>query len=266
MKGSRTWEEKSCCSAWGSDARSRRGSSAERPAGFAQSSKASSEQAQSLWGPRVPPSPGDKCPRLASCVQAGSWSPSPLQLLPLSAPTPEQSLLCPGRGQGLPQEPPWGLPWAGWPMAQGEARATKLLGWASLAAGVVAWTGSLPRAARSSPREPRSLPVPDLQDVLQLQEPGGGRAEHQHLQHVVHGIQGLQGGREGGGTPSVVPPPRRRVDRTAVAGAGHPPPCSAPAEASGQKSCSAVHGPAHGRCPWPSTGEGEEGRRVGKRS
>ena len=77
MKGSRTWEGKSCCSARHSDACSRRASSAERPAGFAQCSKASSEQAQSLWGPRVPPQPQGQMPQTGQLCPGRQLEPVP---------------------------------------------------------------------------------------------------------------------------------------------------------------------------------------------
>lgn len=54
---------------------------------------------------------------------------------------------------------------------------------------------SLSSSVENSPCEPHALPVPDLQDTLQLlAEAGGGRAEYHRLQHGVHGVQGLQGG------------------------------------------------------------------------
>lgn len=52
----------------------------------------------------------------------------------------------------------------------------------------------VPSRVRNSPCQPHALPVPDLEDILQFQWAGVGRAQHQDLQHAVHGIQGLQGG------------------------------------------------------------------------
>ena len=54
---------------------------------------------------------------------------------------------------------------------------------------------SLSSSVENSSCEPQALPVPDLQDTLQLlAEAGGGRVEYHRLQHGVHGVQGLQGG------------------------------------------------------------------------
>lgn len=54
---------------------------------------------------------------------------------------------------------------------------------------------SLSSSVENSPCKHQALPVPDLQDTLQLlADAGGGRGEYHRLQHGVHGVQGLQGG------------------------------------------------------------------------
>lgn len=204
-------EERSCQSAPGAEAHSSRSSAAELLAGLTQSRL----MGMAPWGARRTSGLGSPC--------RSPWVSAPFG-------SGEESRVLKERGQIPPiafvQEKLWGPELARLyndtrgvcagerdfdcrPGMPGSSRAL----WATLSSpkggGHPAWHLGGDRALRggqsppsrvmSSPCQPCSLQMPDLQNSLQLlAEARGRRAEHQHAEHAVHGVQGLQGGQRVG--------------------------------------------------------------------
>lgn len=97
MKCSRTWEEKSCCSALGNDGDSWSGGSAKCLARFTQSAtKASPQRETGPDGGQLPHNLRDCCQHLMSCGrQRGSWILAPQPPLPLPHAPPKNGCMSP---------------------------------------------------------------------------------------------------------------------------------------------------------------------------